>query len=184
MKEAAFQPEKLPPPTPKEEEKLTYPVKTDVPSAMELFRLQSEKSLFEAIRQETRDRDATSALVFPDEPSLPKEVYLGRRWPQSRELVEPSYVCHARLYFEEKNSDRYGWDLGILQPLVSTAAFYRDVVLFPYHWGTRPCQRYDCSTGKCLPGDPVPYLCYPEEVSLTGLAVEGAVVTTLFFVFP
>jgi hypothetical protein len=184
VRPAAFQgKEKLPPPK-AEEEKGAYPIETEVPNGLKLFRRESEAALKERMRQEKRDRDDFGPLVFPEEQPLPREVYLGRRWPQSRELVEPSYLCHGRLYFEEKNSDRYGWDLGIIQPLVSAASFYGDLLTFPYHWATRPCQRYDCSAGKCLPGDPVPYLCYPPEASLTGLAAEASVVTALFFIFP
>jgi hypothetical protein len=57
-------------------------------------------------------------------------------------------------------------------------------VLLPYHLGTRPLQQYECSAGKCMPGDPTPFLVYPEEISLTGLAAEVGAVTAAFFVFP
>ena len=46
-------------------------------------------------------------------------------------LIEPGYLVHRRLMFEEKNSERNGWDLGFIQPLVSTAAFYKDALLMP-----------------------------------------------------
>ncbi len=95
-------------------------------------------------------------------------------------LIEPGYVVHRRLLFEEKNSERYGWDLGFIQPLVSTAAFYKDALLYPAHVASNLFERYDTSAGKCLPGSPVPYYLYPEEVTLFGatvgtLAVVGTV---------
>ncbi len=66
------------------------------------------------------------------------------------------------------NAERYGWDLGVLGPVVSFSYFMKDTVLFPYHLMTDPCRRFDSSAGKCLPGDPVPYKLYPEGLSTTG----------------
>ena len=54
-----------------------------------------------------------------------------RDYPPMRINYEPLYVVHRRLHFEEKNAERYGWDLGIIQPLVSAAYFYKDVLLWP-----------------------------------------------------
>ena len=107
-----------------------------------------------------------------------------RQFPPASIQVEPSYLCYSRLYFEEKNSERYGWDLGFIQPFVSAGAFWWDLVTLPYHIGTRPCQCFDCSSGYCLPGDAVPYLAYPPEVSLTGAAAEVAWTAILFVAFP
>ena len=99
-------------------------------------------------------------------------------------LIEPGYVVHRRLYYEEKNSERYGWDLGIIQPLVSTASFYKDALLFPAHVASNLYERYDTSAGKCLPGSPVPYYLYPEEITLFGATVGAVGVVGTAFVFP
>ena len=98
------------------------------------------------------------------------------------EQAEPAYVCFKRLLFEEKNAERYGWDLGVIHPFVSTAAFYWDVATLPYHLFTAPCRKFECSAGYCLPGDPVPYLLYPPEWSLTGLTAEALAVYSLALV--
>src|SRR5207237_7789729 len=119
-----------------------------------------------------------------EEPVLSKEPYYGRTWPRSKMVVEPHFVCHGRLEFEDLNTERYGWEFGVLQPLISTANFYKDVALLPFHYFTHPCRCYDCSAGKCLPGDPVPLLLYPPEFTLTGAAAEAAVVGALFAIFP
>ena len=50
-------------------------------------------------------------LVPAGTPYVTKPVREG--YPAMRSLTEPDYVVHRRLYFEEKNSERYGWDLGI-----------------------------------------------------------------------
>ena len=47
-----------------------------------------------------------------------------------------------------------------------------------------PCQRFECSAGYCLPGDPVPYLLYPLPLSITGTAAETGIVLGLAFAIP
>jgi hypothetical protein len=121
---------------------------------------------------------------FPSEyKPLTENPYQPRAFAPMCEQVEPFYVCYGRLYFENKNTDRYGWDMGVLQPLVSTAIFYKDLAMFPYNFGTRPCQRFEADAGYCLPGDPVPYLIYPVELSLTGMALEASTAVGLAAIF-
>ena len=128
---------------------------------------------------------------FPETPppGKPGEAYVTKAvresYPPARYAIEPVYVVHRRLYYEELNSERYGWDTGFAQPLVSTLAFYKDVLLWPAKLASYPCDRYDASAGKCLPGSPVPYLIYPQEISLFGATVGAAtIVGTAGFVFP
>ena len=99
-------------------------------------------------------------------------------------LIEPGYLVHRRLFYEEKNSERYGWDLGFIQPLVSTAAFYKDAFLFPAHLASNLYERYDTSAGKCLPGSPVPYYLYPEEITPFGATVGALAIVGTAFVAP
>jgi len=98
--------------------------------------------------------------------------------------VEPNYVIYRRLFFEDKNSERYGWELGMLQPLVSLGKFVGDTVTLPYKFAEFPRLRYDSSAGLCLPGDPVPYMIYPPGLSATGAAAQAGVTVALFFIFP
>jgi hypothetical protein len=93
-------------------------------------------------------------------------------------------LCYGRLLFEDLNSERYGWDLGFIQPFVSGGRFLWDMALLPYHTATAPCRCFECNAGYCLPGDPVPYLLYPLELSLTGAAWEASVIVALFAIFP
>ena len=138
------------------------------------------------IPAEARARPGSERIVFPEEPILSRDRYLGRGpiWAQRAVVVEPNFVDHGRLYFEELNSERYGWDLGVLSPLVSTLYFSKDVALWPYHYFTDPCRCDDASPGKCLPGDPVPYLLYPEGLSLTGAVGEVGTILALVAIFP
>jgi hypothetical protein len=98
--------------------------------------------------------------------------------------IEPAYVCYGKLLFENLNVDRYGWDLGIVGPFESALHFYKDVVLLPYHCGMDCFRKYECDAGYCLPGDPVPYMCYPPHYSLTGAACEIAAGVAIAFIFP
>ena len=98
--------------------------------------------------------------------------------PPMKEVVEPHYLAYGRLYFEQKNFERYGWDLGFITPFVSARVYCWDVLVMPYHMGTEPLRCWETSASQCLPGDEsTPLLLYPPEFSLTGAIAEaGAVV--------
>jgi hypothetical protein len=145
--------------------------------------LESERAMFARIRQEELQRGERSHTL-PEEPVLSRQQYLGRRWPAQREVAEPAYVCYGRLLFEQKNLERYGWDLGAVTPILSAGKFFGDFVMSPYHAASDLCRCYDCNTGYCLPGDPVPLLLYPPEWSLTGAIAEGAAVGAVLVLFP
>jgi hypothetical protein len=166
----------------------TSPISLDIPGWLRIAgHLDTEKALQERIRQEGRERDPNEPernITFPDEVTLSKDRYPGRSWPRQFTYAEPNYVLYKRLYFEELNSERYGWDLGPLSPVVSGMYFYRDIVIFPYRFGSDFCRCHEANTGYCLPGDPVPYRLYPIGASLSGSAVEAATIVTLLAAFP
>jgi hypothetical protein len=156
----------------------------NLPGREQLFRLESETALNERMRQEGLTKPSRERITFPDEPVVSTDPYPGRHWPPMPEYAEPSYVCYGRLLFEQKSTERYGWDLGIIQPVVSTGAFLADMAILPYQIAMSPCRCYECSAGQCLPGDPVPYLIYPIELSATGGIAEAGVVLGLLAIFP
>jgi hypothetical protein len=166
------------------EETYDFSVSTELPGPERIFRRQSENDFFQRIREETRLRPGTARVVFPESPPLSTEAFQRRNFPHLVRGVEPGYVCHGRLLFEQPNFERGGWDLGVLTPVANLGAYYYDLALLPYHLWTRPFEQTDCSAGKCLPGDPTPFYLYPEEFSVTGLVGEASVVTGLFFLFP
>jgi hypothetical protein len=154
------------------------------PGPQRIFQLDSEAALQERMRQEARQRVPAERIVFPEEPVVGRGPYVPREFPPQTMLVEPQYVCYDRLFFEQKNSERYGWDLGFIQPFVSSGVFYWDLITFPYHFWSNPCQHCECSAGYCLPGDPVPFLIYPPQVSLLGAVMEAGTAVALFAIFP
>jgi hypothetical protein len=146
----------------------------------------NEASLRRAIIDEVREYHQSDIFSqFPEKyDPLTKLPYAPRSFRPSVQSVEPMFVCYERLYYEDKNTERYGWEFGVLQPLVSVGKFYADVLMFPYHFGTRPCQRFEADAGYCLPGDPVPYLIYPVELSLSGGLLEAGTAVGLAAIFP
>ncbi|MFO0876951.1 MAG: hypothetical protein U0840_06225 [Gemmataceae bacterium] len=162
-----------------------YQIQLDPPGLERISRLDSDAKLQERIRQETKQRDPSEIVLFPDEPILSRESYQGRGsvWPRRAMVVEPNYTCYGRLLFQDINAERYGWDLGFIQPVVSTGKFFFDLATLPMHMGIDPCG-VDCNVGYCLPGDPVPFMLYPPEVTVRGSMVELAVVVALVAIFP
>jgi hypothetical protein len=167
-----------------DDETIDLPIQTEPPDPARLFERDSEASWKTRIVELSRRKMGGPRIIFPDYEPLARTPLAPRFFPPLTELVEPGFVMHGRLLFEQPNLERYGWDLGILTPAVSAVGFYKDVVLLPYHWWTRPLQRYDTSAGKCLPGDPTPLLLYPPELSLTGLIGEAGAIITGFYTFP
>ncbi|MGE3806340.1 MAG: hypothetical protein AB7K24_16855 [Gemmataceae bacterium] len=168
-----------------EEDQPPIAIQLDPPGMDRVFQLESEAALQERMRQEARGRrPQPERIQFPEETKLNTGPYQPRVFPPLTEVIAPNYLCHQRLYFYQPNLERYGWDLGAITPFVSAAKFYFDVITWPYHIGTEPCRRFECSAGQCLPGDPVPLLLYPPKLSVPGTALEAATMATIFLVFP
>ncbi len=170
-----------------EDSQPTYQIQLEPPGLEQLSRgMQSDETLHERIRQRTLDIDPNERIEFPAEPILSRERYFGRAglWPTRTMIVEPDFVCYGKLLFQDRNAERYGWDLGFIQPVVSVGLFYWDAFLLPAHLFNDPCRKNDCSRGYCMPGDPVPYLLYPPELTLTGIVAEAGAIIAVCAIFP
>jgi hypothetical protein len=166
-------------------EALEYVIALEPPSADRLFRrFESEEALRQRMRQEARSKQPPERIVFPEDKRLIEERYKDRTYPPMIVRAEPGSVCHGRLLFMEPNAERYGWDLGFIQPFVSAGYFFGDLALMPYNLARDPCRWTECSAGQCLPGDPVPYMCYPLGLSGSGAIGEAGAVLGLIAVFP
>jgi hypothetical protein len=163
-------------------------------------RLESQADLMRRIvgelQREARERQQpsegtppTADYFRPPDPAQlvpPGTVYRPKTfdYPPAQRFLEPGYVVHRRLYFEELNSERYGWDLGFIQPVVSTLHFYKDGLLYPARAASNLFERYDTSAGKCLPGSPLPYYLYPPEVDLFGATVGAGAIVGVAAILP
>jgi len=154
----------------------------------EVVRLESEANFRRRLTQRNRQKSdsGTDRTTFPDEPVVSTKTvkHVERALPGHMLLVEPAYVCHGPLWFEERNAERYGWDLGIIQPPIQAGIFFADVLTLPYHIGANLTRGPECSAGQCLPGDPVPYLLYPPQLSFSGGVLQAAAVVGACAAFP
>jgi hypothetical protein len=155
---------------------------------------QLEKAILDRLRKDELDKKGDPFAKYPPTLTFPKLPQIGdglayqpktTDYPPMRVNYEPLYVVHRRLHFEEKNAERYGWDLGFIQPLVSAAYFYKDVLLWPNSLASGVAYGFwDTNVGKCLPGSPTPYMLYPPGLTITGTAVEGLFITGVAFAIP
>ncbi len=159
-------------------------IRVELPGADRLFRRESEAEAFERIRQEGRRPGTASRVIFPEEQPVTTEPFELRSWPPGATVVEPIYVCHGRLLFEQPNFERQGWEVGILTPALCLGTFWYDMVTLPVHLWNRPCYCYECSPGKCLPGDPAPFFGYPPDLTVSGVAGGAATYLGGVFIFP
>ena len=157
-------------------------VRIDLPGPQRLFQRDSEAQFFERIAQETKKQK--SRAIFPEEPVLSKQPFQPRNFPHMEERVEPGYVCHGRLLYEQPNFERIGYDFGILQPAICLGVFYYDTALLPYHVFSDLSCRGECNVGKCLPLDQAPLLLPIERFSVTGLVGQAGAVFGGVFLFP
>ncbi len=161
-----------------------YLVQLLPPSFERLIRIQSEASLDEQIRQEAREKIPPERAIFPEEKPVTGTRFAEHVFVPQVALAEPYYVNYKRLYFQDLNSERYGWELGFAQVFLSPALFFADLALVPYRFASRPFDCVESSAGYCLPGDPVPYLIYPPHLSVTGALGEAAAVLAVIAIFP
>jgi hypothetical protein len=154
----------------------------------EVVRLESEANFRRRLTQKNRQKSDSGAerTTFPEEPVVSTTIVrsVARAVPGHMLLVEPAYVCHGPLWFEERNAERYGWDLGIIQPPIQAGIFFADVLTLPYHMGVNLTRGPECSAGQCLPGDPVPYLLYPPQLSFSGGVLQAGAVVGMIAAFP
>ncbi|HQR07352.1 MAG TPA: hypothetical protein PLN21_11050 [Gemmatales bacterium] len=154
------------------------------PGKDELYRVDSESTLAERIRQ-LRKATGKTPLDFPDGDNIRiKTAMVKRNFPESKATEISSYVVYNPLYFQQINTERYGWELGVFQPLVGTAQFYGDVLLLPYKVAANPPWKCEANAGYALPGDPEPLRFLTPLFSWKGVAGEvGAAMGGIWF-FP
>ncbi len=156
-----------------------------LPNKDDVFRLDNDQTLHEQIQRELGNQKdlfpKAGSLIDPGTQYVPKTV----NYPAMQAKLEPTYVIHRRLYFEDKNAERGGWDLGAIQPFVSAGWFARDLLQLPHNVASGVWKnRWDTSAGKCLPGDPTPYYLYPRGYTVSGLMMQSTVLVGLPFIFP
>ena len=171
-------------------------LRTDLPGAQRLFMRESEANFYERIRQDAKRYPGSNPAIFPtDEPVISRDFYVHPNYPRldprtklpyspMASLVEPGYVIHHRLLFEQPNFERTGYDFGAAQPFIHLGVFYYDVALLPYHACSTSTSLLEANVGKCLPGDPAPFVIPCERYSVTGLVGQFGAIIGLNYLFP
>lgn len=152
------------------------------PTRDELFRLESESSYLQRLKLQRR---AARKL----EPEIPEERHITgvlpvRSFLPMQATLFPAYVVYHPLYFQQINAERYGWELGVFQPLISMGQFYGDVALLPYKAATTPPWLCESNVGYALPGDPEPLRFLTVPFSWRGVAAEAGVAVGGAAIFP
>ena len=131
------------------------------------------------------------------------QVYVSEKWGlpvtcsiddrsfPSRDFVDTtvtwkaSGACHKPLYFEDVQLERYGHEWGpVVQPVLSTAHFFGDVVVLPYKMGIHPLNECQYSLGYYRPGSCAPWTIGPVPISLRGALLQAKVVTGAALILP
>jgi hypothetical protein len=160
-------------------------IRTELPGPQRLFMRESEAQFYERLAQKAKKTPGATRAIFPPQEPVSKEKYTPRRFENMPPvLVEPAYVCHRRLLFEQPNFERAGYNFGILQPAIGLGMFYYDLALMPYHAFSDLNDLGECNASKCLPGDPAPFLMRRERFSVTGAIAEAGSIFGLLYLFP
>lgn len=114
-----------------------------VPTRDRLFVLESEERLRLRMADDARAHQLPLKFEFPDAKLPAAEPETPRARPAHSLLIEPDYLCTGRLWFEQPRSERYGRELGGLQPLISAGRFYVDFATWPARWLVNPAC-YEC----------------------------------------
>ncbi len=120
---------------------------------------------------------ATAWWRVPNECTFGDDVYLARNWTPSTLTWKATGVCHKPLYFEEPQLERYGHTTGhVVQPFLSGAHFFMNVVTLPYHAGINPPWECQYPLGYYRPGSCAPWLVPPVPLSVRGALWEAGVI--------
>ena len=113
------------------------------PTPDQLFRLQSEQALKERLRQELLN---VKKVDFPGEGTPLRAITGTDAVPFPDLVIAPvaGQVCYRPLYFENKWTERFGYYVPCVQPLLSAGLFYGNVLLLPYHWCKAPPWTFQC----------------------------------------
>lgn len=108
-----------------------------------------------------------------------------RQFVPTTMTFKASGSCHKPLYFEEPQLERYGHEWGpVVQPVISTANFVKNVAILPYKMGIHPMNECQYPVGYYRPGECAPWTVGPVPISLRGALLQAGAITGASAVFP
>ena len=103
--------------------------------------MQSEQGLQERLRKELLN---VKNVEFPKDTIRPTDVKDLNAFFPLIVVPIPGQVCYRPLYFEDKRTERFGQYVPCVQPLISTARFYGNVLILPYRIYAAAPWRFEC----------------------------------------
>ena len=141
---------------------------TELPGSGRLYgRLESKAPFKERIRQEAKSLGERK-VFFPEPLVISRKQWKPRQFDPRVCLVTPNYVVHQRLLFEQKNLERYGWDLGVLTPAANLGVFAYDMFTLPYHIWSRPLDQMDTARANTCPATMCRFCSIPNRSASRG----------------
>ena len=132
------------------------------------------------LRPTTDAPDSPAAGVFVST----VDVRSAYGWMAPMGSPHTACVSYNPLYFEEINLERYGYNSGCLQPVVSAVQFYGTLPLLPYKMAHKPpCPRevhLQYPRRHCAP----PVRCLRRPIDPKAVAVEAAIIAGAILLFP
>ena len=111
---------------------------------------------------------------LPDECNFEGEQFAMRDFRLTTFTWTAASICHKPLYFEQVAVERHGHSAGpIVQPILSGAHFFGDILLLPYHAGMTPPKECIYTLGHFRPGNCAPWLMPGFPFSDRGFKFEG-----------
>jgi hypothetical protein len=108
-----------------------------------------------------------------------------RQFTETTMTFKASGSCHKPLYFEEPQLERYGHEWGpVVQPVISTANFVKNVAFLPYKMGIHPVNECQYPLGYYRPGECAPWTVGPVPISLRGALMQAGAITGAAAVLP
>ncbi|XZE18503.1 hypothetical protein SH449x_003800 [Pirellulaceae bacterium SH449] len=108
-----------------------------------------------------------------------------RQFVPTTMTFKASGSCHKPLYFEEPQLERYGHEWGpVVQPVISTANFVKNVAILPYKMGIHPMNECQYPVGYYRPGECAPWTVGPVPISLRGALFQAGAITGASAILP
>ena len=145
-----------------------------------------DQIIFKSIREISHDIRPAHTGEMPKECYIESKPFHGRHFSQSCFQWKASALATKGAYFEDTQLDRYGHTkVGpVLQPFVSGAKFFGDVVILPYRMGVHPPNECVYTLGHYRSGSCAPYMIEPFPLSARGALFQAGAVAGVLLAVP
>ena len=146
----------------------------------------NDQIIFKSIREISHDIRPAHTGELPQECAIESTPFYGRHFSQTCFMWKASALATKGAYFEDTQLERYGHTkVGpVLQPIVSGAKFFGNVVILPYRMGVHPPNECVYTLGHYRAGSCAPYMVEPFPISPRGALFQAGAVTGVLLAVP